>query len=225
MMADGVIISVCLTKFKRVGERLLTKYLYLCGHIHKPFNHLINKEMKKALFSFAILAVATAMVSCGNKSAQNTENQDSVAVAAEPEEVPVQDQKEIASDIYVIKVPEGWKARSRMVNNSCNLGLGEAPFTTAALNVEKSESLDKFKETRAKENCKALDNVTVNGREFVVYEGENQNGEPFVAAATPMGEGHFRATLYSGACQMKKDEIKAALTANLQTILENVSFK
>ena len=55
--------------------------------------------MKKALFSFAILAVAAAMVSCGNKSAQNTENQDSVAVAAEPEEVPVQDQKEIASDI------------------------------------------------------------------------------------------------------------------------------
>ena len=39
--------------------------------------------MKKVLFSFAILAVAATMVSCGNKSAQNAEGQDSAAVEGE----------------------------------------------------------------------------------------------------------------------------------------------
>ena len=42
--------------------------------------------MKKVLFSFAIAAVAATMVSCGNKSAQNAEGQDSTAVAEEQTE-------------------------------------------------------------------------------------------------------------------------------------------
>ena len=42
--------------------------------------------MKKVLFSFAIAAVAAVMVSCGNKSAQNAEGQDSTAVAEEQTE-------------------------------------------------------------------------------------------------------------------------------------------
>lgn len=37
--------------------------------------------MKKVLFGFAILAASAMMVSCGNKSAQNAEGQDSTAVA------------------------------------------------------------------------------------------------------------------------------------------------
>ena len=47
--------------------------------------------MKKVLFSFAILAVAAVMVSCGNKSAQNAEGQDSTAVAEEQTEAAAED--------------------------------------------------------------------------------------------------------------------------------------
>ena len=47
--------------------------------------------MKKVLFSFAIAAVAAVMVSCGNKSAQNAEGQDSTAVAEEQTEAAAED--------------------------------------------------------------------------------------------------------------------------------------
>lgn len=47
--------------------------------------------MKKVLFSFAIAAVAAAFVSCGNKSAENAEGQDSAAVSEEQTEQKVEE--------------------------------------------------------------------------------------------------------------------------------------
>ena len=114
--------------------------------------------MKKVLFSFAVAVLAATMVSCGNKTAQNAEGQDSAAAeeqteqkAEEPQqEVKIEDQTEISSDIYTIKVPEGWKARSRMVSNSCVLGLKEPPFTTASPNYVSYIDLDRYKAAREK---------------------------------------------------------------------------
>lgn len=42
--------------------------------------------MKRVLFSFAVLAATAVMVSCGNKSGQNAEGQDSAAVVGEQTE-------------------------------------------------------------------------------------------------------------------------------------------
>ena len=190
--------------------------------------------MKKVLFSFAIATVAVAFVSCGNKTAQNAEGQDTTAVAEEQteqkaeepqKEVKIEDQTEISSDIYTINVPEGWKARSRMVNNSCTLGLKQPPFTTASPNVVSYETLDQYKAKREKEGSKAIESITVNGREFVVYQNEGKNDQLFLGAATALEKGTFQVTLSTGAHKLTKDEAKAAITANLKTILENVSFK
>ncbi|MBR4921030.1 MAG: hypothetical protein IKZ62_06935 [Prevotella sp.] len=189
--------------------------------------------MKKVLFSFAVAVLAATMVSCGNKTAQNAEGQDSAAAeeqteqkAEEPQqEVKIEDQTEISSDIYTIKVPEGWKARSRMVSNSCVLGLKEPPFTTASPNYVSYIDLDRYKAEREKEGSKAIDNITVNGREYVVFENENKNGSLYLGAATPMEKGTFQVKLSTGAHKLTKEEAKAAITANLKTILENVSFK
>lgn len=182
-----------------------------------------------------MMAAAVTMVSCGNKTAQNAEGQDSTAVAEEQveaaaeeqpkQEVKIEDQTEISSDVYTIKVPEGWKARSRMVNNSCVLGLKQPPFTTASPNVVSYIDIEKYKAEREKEGSKALDNITVNGRDFVVYENEDKNGVLYLGTATPLDKGTFQVKLSTGAHKLSKEEAKAAITANLKTILENVSFK
>lgn len=74
--------------------------------------------MKKVLFSFAIAAVAVAFVSCGNKTAQNAEGQDSTAVAEEqteqkaeaaaaPAEKP--EPKQFECNYYTCTLPAGRK--------------------------------------------------------------------------------------------------------------------
>ena len=184
--------------------------------------------MKKII---GIVAITVVCMSCGNKAATNAESQDSTSVAEEQKaeepqkEVAIEDQTEISSDIYTIKVPEGWKARSRMVNNSCVLGLKQPPFTTASPNVVSYESLDQYKEKREKEGSKAVESLTVNGREYVVYENESKDGVLYLGAATALEKGTFQTTLQTGAHKLSKEEAKAAIDANLKTILENVSFK
>ena len=190
--------------------------------------------MRKDFFSLAIAAIAVVMVSCGNKSAQTAEGQVAEVVgevqteqkAEEPQkEVKIEDQTEISSDIYTIKVPEGWKARSRMVNNSCVLGLKQPPFTTASPNVVSYENLDQYKAKREKEGSKAIEGITVNGRDFVVYENEGKDGVLYLGVATALDKGTFQVMLSTGAHKLSKEEAKAAIISNLKTILENVSFK
>ena len=77
--------------------------------------------MKKVLFSFAIAAVAVAFASCGNKSAQNAEGQDSTAVAGEAEaaskmapmgsfDYPEGSAFENAENIACVMYPNSWKS-------------------------------------------------------------------------------------------------------------------
>lgn len=184
--------------------------------------------MRKICVSLAIAAVAVAWVSCGNgpkqkvdvpevKLEQNTEEMEKA--------VPIDQQTEITSDKYTIKVPEGWKARSRMVNHSCILGLKQPPFTTATPNVIFYQNIEKYKDQQEGDGSTALDNITVNGHEFVVYENEGQDGTIFIGAATPLGEGIFQVTLQTGAHKLSQEAAEAAIIDNLNTILENVSFK
>ena len=147
------------------------------------------------------------------------------AADTQQEEVPIDQQTELSGDAYTIKVPADWKARSRMVNNSCVLGLKQPPFTTASPDVVSYENLDQYKAKREKEGSKAIESITVGGREFVVYENEGKNDQLFLGAATAYDKGTFQLTLSTGAHKLSKDEAKAAIKANLKTILENISFK
>ena len=75
--------------------------------------------MKKALFSFAIVAAAV-FVSCGNKSAANAEGQDSAAVAEEQTEQKAEQKEEAKApefeaetyecDYFTAEFPAGHKA-------------------------------------------------------------------------------------------------------------------
>lgn len=71
--------------------------------------------MKKVLFSFTIAAVAAAMVSCGNKSAQNVESLDSTAAAEQNEQkeevkAPEFKAETYECDYFTAEFPAGHKA-------------------------------------------------------------------------------------------------------------------
>lgn len=191
--------------------------------------------MKKVTLSLLILATAVTMMACGGKSANNAgettidnakqTEQATVEEVSAPQEVKIEDQTELECDAYIIKVPDGWKARSRMVNSSCVMGLKQPPFTTASPNVVSYMTLDQYKAKREGEGSKAIDNITVNGHEFVVYENEGADEQLFLGAATALDKGTLQVTLQTGAHKLTKDEAKAAINANMKTILENISIK
>ena len=191
--------------------------------------------MKKVLFSFVVAAVAAVMVSCGNKSAQNAEAQEGEATeqaaeateekAEEQKEVPIDQLTELSSDKYTAKVPDGWKARSRMVNNSCVMGLKQPPFTGASLNIIGYKTPEQYKADTEKNGNKEVGKETISGKEFTIFEGESKDGRLQKIAITPLGEDLFVASLQTGAHKLSKEEAKAAIDANLKTVLENITIK
>ena len=186
--------------------------------------------MKKTILSVAIAVVATALVtSCGNKSAENAEAKDSANVEQqapqEEVEVKIEDQKELTCDDYTIKVPEGWKARSRMVNSSCTMGFKEPPFTSASPNYSSYTTIEKFKEMREKEGAKQIDNLEVNGNTFEVFYREMPNGQQCVSAVTPKGDGSMYVNFQTGAHKLDQAAAKDMLMAHVKTILENLTIK
>ncbi|MBR1545671.1 MAG: hypothetical protein IJ633_02580 [Prevotella sp.] len=64
--------------------------------------------MKKALFSFAIAVVATALVACGNKTAQNADGTDS---ATAEEQISTLKGETVDTRFYTIIIPENWKVK------------------------------------------------------------------------------------------------------------------
>ena len=133
--------------------------------------------MKKVLFSFAILAATAMMVACGNKSQQNTEEQDTAAVAEEQpsETASVAIVKTIDKDAYSIGLPEGWSAMSQG-DTQCMVYKGSDAKPSEALNgtwvsMEISPSEDKTIEEGIKEmieemGAKQLDDVTIGGTTY-----------------------------------------------------------
>ena len=106
--------------------------------------------MKKIFLSIAIAALATlGFTSCGNAESTG-EGTDTTAVEqaeqVNEEEIPIDSLKELQNDHYLIKIPEGCKANSRMVNNSCAMGFKESPFTSCSANFQ-TGTIDEFKKT------------------------------------------------------------------------------
>lgn len=192
--------------------------------------------MKKTMMSIALAAMAAfALTACSGNSDNNgseatdttnveqtTETDDGEAKPAE--EIPVKELKELECDAYHLNIPEGWRANSRMVNSSCNIGLPESPFSTAALNVSYN-SLDEFKQKCEKiAGVTKLDDVTVGDKTFVLYYYE-KDGEQFLDAATAYGEKTLTVRSFNGANKMDKAEAKDALIAGVKKVLENVTIK
>ena len=185
--------------------------------------------MKKTVFSFAIAVVAAALVSCGNKTAQGDAT-DSTAVEqteqAEEKEVPIDSLKELSCGAYTAKVPEGFKARSRVVNSSCNMGFKEAPFTTAAFNYDAYTNIEKWKEDMVKQGAQPVEDITANGNTFSVFFKVDKNDQTQnFYAATPRGEGVMTIKAYEGAHQMDKAEAKEVIKAQMQILADNVTLK
>ena len=185
--------------------------------------------MRKLLFSFAIAVVSAAMVSCSNKTAQDegTEVKDDTLVEqpASGQEVAIEDQTELDCPNYTIKVPEGWKARSRMVNNSCVIGYKEPPFTTASPDFS-SMGMDAFKAELEKQGFQSIDDITANGKTFnVFYTDKTKDNTQVVYIATPKGEGLVTVKLSDGAHKMDKLAAKEALLNHAKSIAQNITLK
>ena len=184
--------------------------------------------MRNYLFSFAIAVVAVAMVSCNGKSVQeDAAEEDTTSVVQEtPEqEVAIEDQTELDCPNYTIKVPEGWKARSRMVNSSCVIGYKEPPFTTASPNFN-TMSMDTYKSELEKQGFTAVDDITANGTTYnVFYTDKTKNNTQMVCIATPKGEGLITVKLSDGAHKMDKLAAKEALLNHAKIIAQNITLK
>lgn len=183
--------------------------------------------MKKTIFSIAIAAISSlALVSCTG-TAEGNEQNDSTKVeqTEEQAEIPIKELKELECDDYLLKVPEGWQANSRMVNSSCVLGFMEAPFTTCSANAHQTTNLDSYKADIEKQGGKALEDITVGERTYVVYEKPDQDGKPEIYLATARGEGIVTLRLFNGASQMEEAAAKEVLMNNVKTMVESITVK
>ena len=185
--------------------------------------------MRKSFFFFAIAVVTAAMVSCGNKTGEDegteVESDTLVEQAAPEQEVAIEDQTQLDCASYTIKVPEGWKARSRMVNSSCVIGYKEPPFTTASPNFD-SMGIDAFKAELEKQGYQAMDDIAVNGKTYkVFYTDKTKDNTQVVYIAVPKGEGVVCVKLSEGAHKMDKLAAKEALLNHAKTIAHNITLK
>ena len=185
--------------------------------------------MKKVLLSLAIAAMAAcALTACSGNSENNSNGTDSAtvdSVAQSPEEIPVKDLKELDCAHYNVKIPEGWRAGSRMVNSSCVIELPESPFTYAGLNFS-HQTIDEFKADFEKRGYQAIDDVVVGDKTWVAFYKEKKEDKiQEVAAATPQGDGVVTARLHNGANQMDFAEAGEALKNSVKTIAENITLK
>lgn len=187
--------------------------------------------MKKAIFSLAMLAMAAlTLVACepkGNAEGTNdAKDSANVEQTAEQKEVPVGEQTELECDHYLLKVPEDFKASSRMVNSSCNMGLQEAPFVTVAPNF-RSDDLAIFQADLEKNGYKAIDDFTAGDKTykaFYMFDAKDNNCH-HVYVATPQADGIVTVHLFTGASMMEKDEAKDALMKAVQTVVDNLTIK
>ena len=187
--------------------------------------------MKKILFSFAIAAVAMlGFTACDGNSENNANGDDKVTTeetvdsAAVEAEIPIKELKSLECDDYVLTIPEGAVAASRMVRSSCNFDFKGEPYTYAAPNVV-YQTLEEFKSEMAEKGGKALDDITVGDKTYTVYSYE-KNDQQFVEAATPLDEDRMMfVRLFNGANKMDKAEAFDILVKNTKTTLENIKIK
>ena len=190
--------------------------------------------MKKTLFGIAVAAMAAfAFTACTGNSENNNDGTDSTATeqttetldsAAVQAEIPIKDLKELDCPAYHLNIADGWKAGSRMVNNSCNISKSGEPFTTVAFNTG-YDSLDEFKQKCEKKGATKLDDVTLGDKTFTLYFSE-KDGEQQIDAATAHGDNKtITVRAYNGAHKMDSDKAKEAIIANITEAIQGMTIK
>lgn len=122
--------------------------------------------MKKALFSFAILAVAAVMVSCGNKTAQNAEGQDSAVAEEQTEAAAEEVSNDYDCDYFSVTGLEGWNLKPG--SGSLRMEKDGASITVSNSTI----SFDKLQENYTKSHEKQAD-MTVGDITWLVYANES----------------------------------------------------
>ncbi len=170
--------------------------------------------MKKIILSLAIVAMAAFTLTAQNES------------DASVQEVPIGEQTELACDKYVLTVPEGFKATSRVVNNSCNMGQQEEPYITVAPYYSWRDAAN-FKADVEGDGYEALDDITVGEVTYNVYYwlDEKDRNCQHVKVATPQGDGSVAIHFFTGYNRMEIDEAKEELMNVVQTVLDNMTIK
>ncbi|MBP5561913.1 MAG: hypothetical protein J6X70_08980 [Muribaculaceae bacterium] len=170
--------------------------------------------MKKVIFSMVVATVAAFSL-----AAQDTND------AAQPV-VPIEEQTELACDKYVLTVPEGFKATSRVVNRSCNMGLQEQPYVTVAPYYSWYDA-ESFKADLENDGYEALDDITVGDATYQAFywlDEKNRNCQ-HVKVGTPHGDGTVAIHFFTGYNNMETDEVKEALMNAVHTVLDNFTIK
>lgn len=185
--------------------------------------------MKKFFYIIAIASAAFTFASCnGNSETSSKDNADSTVTeqtdAEQPQEVKIEDLKELTCDNYTIAIPADWKASSKMVRSSCNLTLRENPHSTAMVNYSLYSEKD-LTEQITKRGCKPIEDITVNEKTYKVFENA-KDGERFeYEAYVPSGEGFVTFRIMPGGTPMKGDELKEVLKKNLNDIINATTLK
>lgn len=140
------------------------------------------KNMKKSMFSFAVLAVSICMMACGNKSANN-------AGGAEAENTEVAENLPELKANYEVKyftagAPEGWNVMGEPNTDDNGLMLFKGDISGVTKNpcviidVEQSEegkSFDDGIKEVEESGTKAIPDLTIDGKTykgFEIVEGE-----------------------------------------------------
>ena len=189
--------------------------------------------MKKVLMSMAVAVMtAFAFTACTGNSENSNNGSDSTAVeqtgetidsAAAQAEIPIEELKELDCPAYHLNIADGWKASSRMVNNSCNIRKSGSPFTTVAFNTG-YDTIDEFKQKCEKAGATKLDDVTLGDKTFALYFSVKDKEEQ-IDAATAYGDKIITVRAYNGAHQMDPAQAKEAIIANITTAIQNMTIK
>ena len=191
--------------------------------------------MKKTILSLTIATMGLwALTACTGNSDNNAQGSDTTATelteepkAEQPQaEIPIKDLTELECDQYLITIPQGCKASSRVVNSSCNMTFSGQPYTTAAASVQ-MKTLDEYKAACEKEGFKAIDDITVDGHTYIVmFKEDAEQGRHAVKAATPRDGGELVCfNIFNGAHKMEPAEAKDVLMKHVQAMLQATKLK
>ena len=185
--------------------------------------------MKKVLFSFAILAVAAVMVSCGNKTAQNAEDQDSAAAEeqteaaaeeAEPEDV-------LSTDAFSMKAPENFEINGKKdyLEKSHEISFRTKSGVVPSLLIKITHDANIKYETRKSDIAKltAIDPIKIGN---VTFEGGWQPDGKSLVMYADLGDKGTARVFFPKPTGYKADTMDdAAVISKLAELLSGLNFK
>ena len=188
--------------------------------------------MKKVFFSFAVIAVAAVIVSCGNKSAQGAEAQEAEATeqaaevsAEEAAEVSTEDPNLASFDAFTFTLnPDAWKFNGTPNGNKANLMTTSKPNCQAS--VEQSTmKMETWEKINNKDGKDSGDDISAAGRTFKTTYKENGTGA-ILLAVTQIDPNNEKSGLVVAKVQCNTaDGGKTLAYDKMNEILSAIKFK